>query len=121
MGSSSLSKLHAIKHKLARTQIASHLTVSSKFAGESTGGKLLCVSALHRLKRSWSGLTNTLAGVLTSEKRESKPCQDGRVWSIINADIHPGQQSVTGCMLQTFTCFSQCHVLRFHRAVSKFN
>ena len=121
MGSGSLFQLHAAKCKLATTQISPALRGCLNLAGgnSTVGEKLPCMSALHRPKRSWSGLANTLAGGFASERRESKPCKDGGVWLIANADVYNGEQTVTGCLLHTLmVCFSQCHVMMLCSEIS---
>lgn len=101
-----LFQLHATKCKLATTQI-SPLWGCLKVAGDDStvGEKLPCMSGLHRPKRSWSGLTNMLAGGFASERRESKPCKDGRVWSIVNVGIYNGGQSVPVCYRHSWFAF----------------
>lgn len=75
----------------------------------TVGGKLQCISALH--SQEIIDRINTLTGRFASEGRESNPWKDGRVCPTVNAGIYNGEQSVTGCMLQTLmVCFSQCHV-----------
>lgn len=90
-----------------------------KAAADTTtvGEKLQYMSALH--SQEITVRTNTLAGSLASERRESKPWNDGGVWPTVNVGIYNGEQSVTGCLLQTLmVCFSQCHVMMLRIEIS---
>lgn len=63
-----------------------------KLAADSStvGEKLQCISALH--SQEITVRTNTLAGSVASEGRESKPWKGGRVCPTVNAGIYNGQQ-----------------------------